>query len=74
MFKLIKIMNYEVTRDLVFESIETKKKYQVFDDSDILGKNQFDFLKVNQTYNCKFSIFGSVDNTGQEFNVIGLKK
>lgn len=43
MFKLIKIMNYEVTRDLVFESIETKKKYQVFDDSDILGKNQFDF-------------------------------
>ncbi len=32
MFKLIKIMNYEVTRDLVFESIETKKKYQVFDD------------------------------------------
>ena len=74
MFKLIKIMNDEVTRDIVFESIETKKKYQVFDDSDILGKNQFDFLKVNQTYNCKFSIFGSVDNTGQEFNVIGLKK
>lgn len=76
MYKLNKIINYEVTRDLILESEESKQEYKVFDDSDILGNNKFDFLEVGKKYQCKINIFGDISdsNNGTKFLVLGKEK
>lgn len=43
--KVNKITEYEVTRDVFFESEKTRTVYKVFDDSDILGDDQFPFWR-----------------------------
>lgn len=76
MYKLNKIINYEVTRDLILESGKSKQEYTVFDDSDILGNDEFDFLKVGNKYQCKIGIFGDVSDSdnGTKFLVLGKEK
>ena len=73
MYELTKIINYEVTRDLVLESQKTNQSYTVFDDSDILGDDKFNFLKTGNRYSCRISILGDLSDSvsGTKFKVIG---
>lgn len=74
LYRVNEIISYAVTRDLVLRSELTDKEYVVFDDSDVLGKKQFSFLKIGDTYQCKIGIFGEVDSNGSEFEVLNKEK
>lgn len=74
MFYLKEIIKYGVTRDLLLESTESKKVYTVFDDSDLMPDNVFDFLKVGNVYDCKIGILADVDENGTPFKVISREK
>ena len=45
MYKVITIKNYEFTRDIIVESQKSKQQYIVFDDSDLVGNDQFSFVR-----------------------------
>ena len=45
MYKVIAIKEYEFTRDIMVESQKSKQQYTVFDDSDLIGNDQFSFVK-----------------------------
>lgn len=76
MYELTRIINYEVTRDLILKSQKTKQSYTVFDDSDILGDNKFNFLKTGNEYNCKISILGDLSDSISEekYKIIDQEK
>lgn len=73
MFRLNKITNYQVTRSLIFHSLTTGKDYDVFDDSDLLGENEFAFLSVGEEYECKFCVYGELNETGNWYDVVGFE-
>lgn len=56
------------------ESESSHIEYTVFDDSDIIGNDQFAFLKAGHKYDCKVGIFGDIDPLGDEFTVLGQEK
>lgn len=72
--KVNKITEYQVTRDVFFESEKTHTVYKVFDDSDILGDDQFSFLEIGNKYDCKIGIFGELDSLGLPFVVLDREK
>ncbi|KRM19801.1 hypothetical protein FC40_GL001320 [Ligilactobacillus hayakitensis DSM 18933 = JCM 14209] len=74
MYKLKEIKNYQVTRDLIFESENTGITYTVFDDADITGTNQFSFVRKGKKYHCKFKIFGEINQNGEKFTVEGKRE
>jgi hypothetical protein len=70
MYKVKEIIPYELTRDVVLQN-SVGKPIEVFDDSDLLGNNDFDFLKVGYSYNCKIGILGDIEKNGRSFHVEG---
>ena len=64
MYKVITIKNYEFTRDIVVESQMSKQRYTVFDDSDLVGNDQFSFVREQEIYDCKLGILGEVTPSG----------
>lgn len=66
MYKVKEIVQYEFTRDIVLGSPDGSE-ITVFDDSDLLGNNDFDFVKVGQSYDVKIGILGEISETGEEF-------
>lgn len=68
MYKVKKIDQFEFTRNIVLASTDGTE-ITVFDDSDLLGNNDFDFIKVGQSYNFKIGILGDVCKIGKEFIV-----
>lgn len=57
-FKVKAIKNYAVTRDVILENLVSHKTYQVFDDSDVTGNNDFDFMKIGEKYDVKIGVMG----------------
>lgn len=55
-YKLLKIQEYEMTRDLILENLDNHQILTVFDDTDLVS-NKFDFLQVGKVYNCKILLF-----------------
>lgn len=74
MHKVITIKNYEFTRDIVVESQMSKQRYTVFDDSDLVGNDQFSFVREQEIYDCKLGILGEVTPSGETFNVLSKEK
>lgn len=70
MYKVIAIKNYEFTRDIIVESQKSKEQYTVFDDSDLVGTDQFSFARKQEIYDCKLGILGEVSPAGESFNVL----
>lgn len=70
MYKVIGIKNYEFTRDIIVESIESKQTYVAFDDSDLIGNDQFSFVQVQKIYNCKLGIMGNIDSSGETYTIL----
>ncbi len=74
MYKVIAIKKYEFTRDIIVESQESKQQYTVFDDSDLIGNDQFSFMKEQEIYDCKIGILYEVNRSGEKFYVLSREK
>lgn len=70
MYKVVAIKDYEFTRDITVESQKSKQQYTAFDDSDLIGTDQFSFVKEQELYDCKLGILGKVSSSGEPFNVL----
>lgn len=71
MYKVLRIIKYEVTRDIIMESIKSGQTYKVFDDTDLTGDDQFAFVEPQKIYDCKIGLLGDIDPSGESFDVIG---
>lgn len=69
MYELLAIKEYEATRDLFLQNVETKTINMCFDDSDVVSeKNNFDFMEIGKKYDCKIVLFGDTNlmNIGEQ--------
>lgn len=57
-FKLLSIKNFDATRFLTLKNMHTNSIETCFDDSVLWDNNNFEFMKVGQTYYCKIKLFG----------------
>ena len=73
MYKVKDIISYEFTRTIVLQG-EDNQQIRVFDDSDLLGNDDFKFLHVDHSYNCKIGILGDISESGELFAVNGREK
>lgn len=74
MYKVITIKNYEFTRDIIVESKKSKQRYTVFDDSDLVGNDQFFFVREQEIYDCKLGILGDIDPSGELFDILSKER
>ncbi|MGM9905813.1 hypothetical protein [Lactobacillus sp.] len=74
MYKVIAIKEYEFTRDIIVESQKSKQQYTVFDDSDLIGNDQFSFVKEQEIYDCKIGILYEENHSGKTFYVLSREK
>ncbi|MDQ2234245.1 hypothetical protein [Ligilactobacillus animalis] len=74
MYKVVAIRNYEFMRDIVVESQNSKQQYTAFDDSDLIGNDQFSFVKEQEVYDCKLGILGKANPSGETFTVLSREK
>lgn len=74
MYKVVAIRNYEFTRDIIVESQNSKQQYKAFDDSDLIGNDQFSFVKEKEIYDCKLGILGETNPSGEIFDVLSREK
>lgn len=58
MHKLISIDEAVMTRNIELENIDTGTIDKCFDDSALISYNNFDFMKIGSTYDCKIWLFG----------------
>lgn len=70
LYRVINIKNYEFTRDVIVESVTSKQEYIVFDDADLIGNNQFSFIRIQGIYDCKLGILGDIDSQGEQYSVL----
>lgn len=74
MYKVVAIKDYEFTRDITVESQKSKQKYTAFDDSDLIGTDQFSFARKQGVYDCKLGILGKVSSAGEPFTVLSRER
>lgn len=74
MYKVVAIRNYEFTRDIIVESQNSKQQYTAFDDSDLIGNDQFSFVKEQGIYDCKIGMLYEVNHSGKTFYVLSQEK
>lgn len=58
MYELIEIVSTDVTRFLKLKNIESGTIEDCFDDSAVVSDKNFNFMKINQLYQCKIKLFG----------------
>ena len=71
MYKLQSIEEYGTTRVLILENVDTGRQERCFDDSLLLDFNNFEFMKVGNSYQCKILLVGKVDSAGELFTYLG---
>lgn len=74
MYKLQLIEEYGSTRDLILENLDNGQQERCFDDSLLLDFNNFEFMKVGDTYSCKILLVGKVDPAGKSFTYLGRER
>ena len=60
MFELLEINENMATRFLKLKNLETGCLEECFDDSAVVGEENFDFMENNHRYECKIKLFGKV--------------
>lgn len=60
LYELLEINENMATRFLKLKNLETGKLEECFDDSAVVGEQNFDFMEKNHRYNCKIKLFGKV--------------
>lgn len=58
MYQLIEIRADEVTRFIKLKNIETGIIDECFDDSAVISERNFNFMQMDQQYECKIKLFG----------------
>lgn len=58
MYKVLEMIEYDITRDIIVQNEETGTIDECFDDTDIAGKNCFEFVKQGKLYDFKIALFG----------------
>jgi len=58
MYELIEIAATDATRFLKLKNIESGIIEECFDDSAVVSDKNFNFMKINQRYQCKIKLFG----------------
>lgn len=58
MYELIEITETDATRFLRLKNIESGIIEECFDDSAVVSDKNFNFMKINQQYQCKIKLFG----------------
>lgn len=78
MYKVVKINESLATRILELENEITGKKELCFDDSALVSRNNFDFMKESESYDCSIKLFGEIaDKRNQEAilcNIVSREK
>ncbi|BDR59371.1 hypothetical protein [Xylocopilactobacillus apicola] len=70
MYKLISINNFEYTRLVKLKNLNTANVETCFDDSAITSSENFEFMKINEKYNCKIYLFGYFDEDGVQLKYL----
>ena len=78
MHELIEIKAAAATRKLVLKNLETGTVDICFDYSALVSFDNFNFMQIGKQYDCKISLFGSLDKDGVELRYlrdvkVGLK-
>ena len=63
MYRIKDIKEYKMTRSVILENLNTGTVDECFDDSALVSKKCFDFIKIGKSYNCKMKLFGEVVNS-----------
>ena len=58
MHKVIKIIEYAATRDIELLNEETGTVDLCFDDSMLVSRQNFEFMREGKIYDCKIALFG----------------
>ena len=59
-YKLMKIYEYMMTRNIELKGEVTGKIEYCFDDSDLTNSKDFGFMDIGESYECKLLFFGNV--------------
>ncbi|AUB52800.1 hypothetical protein [Enterococcus mundtii] len=70
MYKLLSIEASVATRNLELENLDTATIDLCFDDSAVTSFKNFDFMQINEVYDCKIFLFGGQDDSGEKFQYI----
>lgn len=60
MYKVIKIIDSQATRDIELKNQVTGTVDLCFDDSALVSVDNFEFMEEGRKYNCKIALFGKV--------------
>ena len=58
MYRLLKIIEGDATRQIQLENLDTGAAELCFDDSALVSDRNFGFMKIGQQYDCKIKLFG----------------
>lgn len=70
MYKLLSIEASVATRNLELGNLDTATIDLCFDDSAVTSFKNFDFMQINEVYDCKIFLFGGQDDSGEKFQYI----
>ena len=70
MYRLLSVEESVATRNLELENLDTATIDLCFDDSAVTSFKNFDFMQINEVYDCKIFLFGGQDDSGEKFQYI----
>ncbi|TDW25777.1 hypothetical protein EDD63_10364 [Breznakia blatticola] len=70
MYKLLNIKESAMTRVLNLQNQDTLTIDECFDDSALYSLENFDFMKLNELYDCKILLFGKILDSPENNSVV----
>ena len=66
MYKLLKIREYAMTRDVWLVNEKTGVVEECFDDSEVVGEKGFSFMHLGESYECRICLLGKAVGAARE--------
>jgi hypothetical protein len=70
MYKLLSVEESIATRILKLINLNTSTIDLCFDDSSVTSFKNFNFMEINEVYDCKIYLFGEIDDSGEKLTYI----
>ncbi|MGG5342788.1 hypothetical protein [Enterococcus sp. AZ192] len=70
MYRLLSIEESAATRNLELKNLKTGTIEWCFDDSAVTSSKNFDFMEINEAYNCRIYLLGELNDTGENLKYI----
>ena len=70
MYKLLSVEEAVATRSLELKNLNTGTIDLCFDDSAVTSFKNFDFMEINEVYDCKIYLLGELDDVGESVTYI----